>query len=120
MRTLQTEYRDTLRQDVEYLEAVFRNGIPSGGMGGPSGSGLEDLFFAKKRLAEAELKLAQSPAERIKQLETALELARQFEETMNQSTAVGRSPGSAAIRARAFRLRTEIRLERERMSQLAQ
>jgi hypothetical protein len=108
LRRLMIEHRDVLKQTVEAMQTKLNSGLDS----------VEAVYEASIQLVEAELALATTREERLAALKANLEFCQKLELRAQDYQKAGLRNGDAAnvLRAKANRLKAEIRLLRETSS----
>ena len=102
VQTLLKERLATIQEIAAYSETAYKSGAIA----------LSEVLKARERVADAELDLCETNAERIKAQEKLLELAKNYEEYVTRIRGTGEIHPADVLEARAKRLKTEIALER--------
>ncbi len=101
------ERRNVMRKRMEILLLRDQQGVEP----------KEVVLMACEEFLQAELELARTKPERLTVLEQMLEIAKQIESVENEKEKSGTSRLEDLYKVRAFRLRCEIDLLREKFSQ---
>ena len=104
LRKLRTERRDTLHLLVDNAREGYRAGKAP----------LADLLDVSTALQASELELLEKHAERLAALERFVKLAEQIEQAAQRRVTAGKGERSELLRAKAYGLSVQDRLEQER------